>query len=143
MTIRSPQTPEEFSNYYQLRWEILRKPWNQPEGSEKDSMEFESIHLMAIDESGLTVGVCRVQMNDPVTAQVRFMAVRENAQGKGTGKQLMAHAEHRARTEGAQQLVLEARENAVPFYQSVGYRITQKTHLLFGEIQHYRMEKNL
>ena len=40
-------------------------------------------------------------------------------------------------------LTFEARENAVPFYKSLGYQIEQESYLLFGEIQHYRMKKAL
>jgi predicted GNAT family N-acyltransferase len=38
-------------------------------------------------------------------------------------------------------MILEARENAVPFYKSLGYEILKKSYLLFGEIQHYTMHK--
>ena len=40
-------------------------------------------------------------------------------------------------------IVLEARENAVKFYESLDYKVIQKTHLLFGKIQHYKMKKVL
>ena len=40
-------------------------------------------------------------------------------------------------------VVLEARENAVPFYESLGYSMIEKSYLLFGEIQHFRMKKAL
>ncbi len=33
--IRSPKTELEWVNYYDLRYRILRQPWNQPIGSEK------------------------------------------------------------------------------------------------------------
>ena len=39
ITIIEPQTPKEFEAYYLLRYEVLRKPWKQPFGSEKDDME--------------------------------------------------------------------------------------------------------
>jgi len=38
-------------------------------------------------------------------------------------------------------IILHAREIAVPFYERMGFRVTEKSHLLFGEIQHYLMEK--
>ena len=44
-----PQTPEEFKQYFSLRYEILRKPWGQPKGSERDEGEETSIHRMIID----------------------------------------------------------------------------------------------
>ena len=33
--IAHPESQEELNQYYQLRHEILRAPWNQPPGSEK------------------------------------------------------------------------------------------------------------
>ncbi len=43
--ICKPLTKEEFKKYYDLRWKVLRKPWKQPKGSEKDEREKESIPL--------------------------------------------------------------------------------------------------
>ena len=34
--IRSPQTLEEWKDYFHLRWQILRDPLQQPVGSERD-----------------------------------------------------------------------------------------------------------
>ena len=57
INIREPVTKEEFEQYYILRWRILRKPWNQPFGSEKDDKENQSIHIIAcIDEKIFGVG---------------------------------------------------------------------------------------
>jgi predicted GNAT family N-acyltransferase len=38
-------------------------------------------------------------------------------------------------------VILHAREMAVPFYERMGFQVTEKSHLLFGEIQHYLMQK--
>ncbi len=35
--LRVPQTAEELDMYYQFRWEMLRKPLHQPQGSERDA----------------------------------------------------------------------------------------------------------
>ena len=37
MKVLEPKTKEDFKKYYDLRWRILRKPWNQPRGSEKEN----------------------------------------------------------------------------------------------------------
>jgi predicted GNAT family N-acyltransferase len=55
----------------------------------------------------------------------------------------MAYLEDQAKTKGWTEIVLEARENAVPFYKRIGYTINAESYLLFGEIQHYRMSKTL
>jgi predicted GNAT family N-acyltransferase len=51
--------------------------------------------------------------------------------------------EAQAQAKGWNEIILEARANAVPFYKSLGYQIEQESYLLFGEIQHYRMKKAL
>ncbi|GIV44755.1 MAG: hypothetical protein KatS3mg035_1878 [Bacteroidia bacterium] len=141
--IRSPLSQEEWDKYYQLRWEVLRKPWNQPIGSEKDASEDTSFHLMAIDDKKEVLGVCRLQKNTDTEGQIRFMAVTENAQGKGIGKMLINAAEKKAKDLGLTRIILQARENAVPFFKSCKYEIEEKTFLLFNTIQHYLMTKNL
>jgi len=57
--IAHPESEEELNQYYQLRHEILRAPWNQPPGSEKVNDDNEAIHLsLLIDD--LMIGVCRL-----------------------------------------------------------------------------------
>jgi predicted GNAT family N-acyltransferase len=40
-------------------------------------------------------------------------------------------------------VILHAREIAVPFYERMGFHVAEKSHLLFGEIQHYLMQKKI
>jgi hypothetical protein len=49
--------------------------------------------------------------------------------------------EKRAWEHGAHEIILHAREIAIPFYTNLNYTIIEKSHLLFGEIQHYLMSK--
>lgn len=141
MEILEPTTPEEFEQYYLLRWEILRAPWGHPRGTEKDDQEDLALHVMAKDETGACVGVSRLQLNSQKEAQVRFMAVREDQQGKGVGRALMNYLEEKAKKDGIEKIVLQARENAVPFYLSLGYAVVEKSFKLWDIIQHYKMEK--
>lgn len=141
--VRAPKTQEEWDKYYQLRWEILRKPWSQPVGSEKDNSEDTSIHFMAIDETNEILGVCCLQKNTKTEGQLRFMAVSESAQGKGIGKLLINAVENKSKELGLKTIILQARENAVPFYKACHYEIQEKTFLLFNTIQHYLMTKKL
>ncbi len=141
--INEPQSPEEFEAYYLLRYKVLRKPWNKPLGSEKDEMEETGIHAWATDETNLVFGVCRLQFNSTEEAQLRFMGVAEFAQGKGIGKKLIDYLEGKAKEKGAKKMILQSRENAVPFYLKCGYSVVEKSFLMWGEIQHYLMEKEL
>jgi len=142
MIIKSPKSQDEWDNYYRLRFKILREPWNQPLGSEILADESEAIHAMVTEKDEI-IGVARMHRSGEFQGQVRCVAVSKEAQGKGVGKALMKHLELRAREMGIEEIVLEARENAVPFYKTLGYEIEKESYLLFGEIQHYRMKKQI
>ncbi len=143
MTIRPPETPAEWAAYYRLRFTVLREPWGQPPGSEVLPDEAGAEHAAAYYADGTLLGVARLQTNSPETGQVRCVAVAPEAQGRGVGKALMQYLEGIARRRGRAEIMLEARENAVPFYRSIGYEIQAESYLLFGEIQHYTMRKRL
>jgi predicted GNAT family N-acyltransferase len=141
--IMEPQTKEQFEAYYLTRYEVLRKPWGQLPGSEKDDQEDACIHIMAINNSDEILGVCRLQFNSASEAQLRYMGVNSNTQGLGIGKKLISYAEQRAKEKGAKKMILQAREIAVEFYKKCDYTIVEKSYLMWGEIQHYLMEKNI
>ena len=144
MKIIEPTTSEEFKKYYNLRYQILRKPWGQLPGSERDEGEESSIHRMIIEEStGEALAVGKLQFNSRDEAQIRYMAVADNLQGKGLGSQIISALEDVAWGKDIQRIILSARENALQFYKNNGYEIVKKTHLLFGEIQHWLMGKEL
>lgn len=143
MRIIEPATPQQFEQYYHLRYLTLRQPWGQPKGSERADDDATATHAMLVSDSGEAIGVCRLHLQTPQEAQLRFMGIHENYQGKGLGKLLLDYLEEKARAMGATTIVLQAREKAVSFYERNGYAIVEKTHLLFGSIQHYKMAKQL
>ena len=144
MEIIEPNTSDEYKIYYNLRYEVLRKPWFQPKGSERDDGDETSLHRMIIDEpNGKVVAVGRLQFNTIEEAQIRYMAVSDDYQGKGYGRTMVNALDNIAREKGSQKIILQSRENALQFYKNNGYEIVEKTHLLFGEIQHWLMKKEL
>jgi predicted GNAT family N-acyltransferase len=143
MVLITPTTAQHWQAYYALRFTVLREPWDQPHGSEVLTDEASAIHIMALDENEKVVGVARMHESAALQGQVRCVAVATNQQGKGVGKLIMSYLEKVAAEKGWQEIVLEARENAVPFYKNLGYSNLEKSYLLFGEIQHYRMKKAL
>lgn len=143
MKVIEPATPEEFFSYYRLRYTLLRQPWNEPEGSEKVEDDATSVHALLQDETGRAIGVCRLHLSSPTEGQIRFMAVHPAYQGQGLGHLLVKYLEEKARQLGASTMMLQAREKAVSFYERAGYRVVEPSYVLFGEIQHYRMEKRI
>jgi len=142
MHLSSPKTKSEFEDYFELRWRILRKPWNQPQGSEQDDDEDNAYHLMAT-ENNKVIGVARLQFTHNNSAQLRYMAVDKNHQNKGIGRSIVKHMEAYAKQHEANELFLHARDNALVFYKKLDYELTEKSYLLFNSIQHYKMRKKL
>ena len=142
-TIKQPETAEEFKHYYHLRWKLLRAPWNQAEGSEIDDIEDRCFHIMAIDDKNRVIGIARLQFNSNTETQIRYMAVARESERKGIGRELVNTLEQRAKNSSHKTIILDAREQAVGFYQKLEYKITGESYLLFDVIQHYRMVKTL
>ncbi len=145
MNIKSPHSPEEWTQYFHLRWQVLRAPWNQPKGSEKDDIEFlnTSFHAMALNNNSKIIGVARIHLLDSNVAQIRYMAVSDAWQGKGVGIGLINYLEHIAQTKGIKKIILQARENALPFYHKLNYKVKEKTFVMYNKIQHFLMEKEI
>lgn len=125
---------------YKLRYEVLRRPWHQPRGSETDASENESV-MMMVNEGDEVLGTGRLHFNTPAEAQIRYMAVRADCQGRGVGSMLLSGLERTAAKGGAAKVVLNARENALAFYLRHGYRLLKEVDTLYGQIRHFRMEK--
>ncbi len=143
MVIRPPATEPEFVTYYAFRWQILREPWNQPPGSEKDEFESRAIHLAAWDDAGRLIGIGRLHRVAENYGQVRYMAVEPTLQTRGVGTAILRELEVRAIESGIQEIRLNSRQDAVPFYQKNGYQILKPSHTLFGTIPHFEMWKRL
>lgn len=140
--IKQPETEQEFTQYYDLRYRLLRQPWGEAEGSEKDEIEDDCYHIIAICDDRV-IGVGRLQFNSDTEAQIRYMAVETKHEKTGIGRGIVCALEQRAEKQGIRSVVLDAREHAVRFYEKLGYSILGKSYLLFNRIQHYHMHKSL
>ncbi|MFT5815594.1 MAG: thioesterase domain-containing protein [Psychroserpens sp.] len=140
---RAPQNKAELAQYYQLRWKILRKPWLQPSGSEKDDLEAQSYHRVIVDEMDNIVGVGRLHKNSQEHAQIRYMAISDELRGHGLGKLLISELERLAVQAGGKTIELNARADAIGFYQQLGYINDGYSHMLYGEVSHNKMTKSI
>jgi N-acetylglutamate synthase-like GNAT family acetyltransferase len=142
-TAKIADSAEEVTRIIQLRVEVLRKPWDQPAATATDDAESGSINAYIENESREVIACGRLQENENKVGQIRFMAVSDKYQGKGLGKKIVVCLEERAKKMGLKKIELQARENAVDFYKANGYKIKERSFLLWGIIQHYLMEKEL
>ncbi len=142
--IKTPQTRDEFKAYYDLRYRILRQPWAQPRGTEKDDFEPLSQHFMAVDsESGEVVGVIKVYEKDPGIGCFSHMAVAGVRQRQGIGSMLMDAVEDYSRKKGFKTLGCYSRLNTTLYFERAGYRIAGLPAHYFGTTQVVWMEKDV
>tara|TARA_R110000737_G_scaffold326879_2_gene340832 strand:- start:252 stop:1148 length:897 start_codon:yes stop_codon:yes gene_type:complete len=138
---RAPQNQAELEQYYHLRWQALRKPLQQPSGSEKDDLEAQSYHRIIVDDMAHIVGVGRLHKYSQDKAQIRYMAISHQLQGQGLGQLMISELENLAAQAGVKTIELNARANAIGFYQQLGYVNEGYSHTLYGEISHDKMTK--
>ena len=141
-SIKSPENKEEWDSYLLFRLEILRKPLGMSKESLADSIEDESFHLMGIDEQKNVIASGRVHFNSENEAQIRYMAVDENFKRKGVGTKIVKELENYALSKGMVSMILNARENAISFYLSLGYQEVGPYQSDTG-IPHKTMKKRL
>ena len=140
--IRSPESEEEWQNYFIFRWELLRKPLGMSKESLEDDIEDSSYHLMGINDENDVIASGRVHFNNKKEAQIRYIAVKDSYKRKGIGSEIVIKLEDYATSKGAERMVLNARENALSFYLSLGY-IEKGPYQSDTGIPHSKMEKDL
>lgn len=138
--VRSPETEQEWDNYYDLRYRVLREPLNQPRGSERNDGDQSGQHLALYVDDKLEA-ITRLDQASDGVSQVRFVAVEPTAQGLGYGRVIMDAAEAISKQAGNSKMILHARDYAVDFYLRLDYTVIEKSYKLFGVLQHYLMEK--
>ncbi len=141
--IKSPATDDEWSAYFDLRWKMLRAPWKQAHGSERDEFEETAIHRCALDKHKNIQAIGRLHLLAPQTGQIRYMAVNYSYQRQGLGTRILQSLEAAARQNAYRSIQLHARDTALIFYRQQGYTVLEKSHILYNTIQHYLMRKEL
>ncbi|MFA7274888.1 MAG: GNAT family N-acetyltransferase [Crocinitomicaceae bacterium] len=142
LKIRTPENEEEWEDYYDLRYRILREPLNQPRGSERNEGDETGIHF-ALYVEGQLKAIARLDEHALDTAQTRFVAVETEEQGKGYGKLIMYAVEQEASDKEYAKMILHARDYAMDFYLNLGYELVEPSYKLFDVLQHFLMEKEL
>lgn len=142
-SVITPTTPAEFERYYDLRWRVLRKPFQRPRGSEQDEYDQVGIHRMIVDESGAAIAIGRLHFNSPDEGQIRFMASAPEHRGGGHGVAIVYELEKVARDEGATHVIINSRDNTLGFYIKCGYELVEEADTLKNPSAEHQLRKTL
>lgn len=135
MTVREiAHGSPEYADLVDLRRRVLRRPLGLDFTSEELAVEAGQHHFGLFDEECLWAVCAAVPLEEGVW-KVRQVAVEPEAQGKGYGAALMKAVEARV-----DEIVLHARDTAVPFYLRLGYAIEGEPFEEVG-IPHRKMRK--
>ena len=110
----------EYEAEVTLRSSILRQPLGLSFSPDQLSAEVDSHHIGCYVD-GTLVGCVVLKPIDGKQIQMRQVAVDEKVKGRGIGRLMVKYSEEFARERGFQEMVLHARETAVPFYELLGY----------------------
>lgn len=133
-------TPE-YSQALELRNRILRIPLGLNFTEAELKRDETDMHFGLFD--GDKIVACLILSNaGNGKVQMRQVAVDDNKQGEGLGKQLSLAAEKNAAENGYTLVFCHARKTAVPFYKKLGYKIVSDEYTEVN-IPHYTMEKPL
>lgn len=140
--VRTPSGDTDWKNYYDLRWRILRAPW-QEGGCDRDETDNISTHRIVCDQQNRVLAVGRLHRLEDGRGQIRYMAVECGYERQGLGTLVLEALESAALQGGIKTVILNARESALPFYLHHRYRVIEPSFILFDEIQHHLMYKSL
>ena len=110
-----------FKEVFALREEVLRKPMGLSLYNEDTSADIPDDTFVALSD-GKVIGCVLCKVAKEKVIKLRQMAVADHWQGKGVGKMLIENAENNARENGFEKIELHARQNAIAFYEKLGYK---------------------
>ncbi len=132
---------KDYHKSIELRDKILRKPLGLSYCQDFLQEEKNQIHLGLFEEEKI-LGILLLQKIDSKIVKMRQVAIDQDRQREGLGRQLVLYSEKIAREEGFHKIELNAREVSVPFYLSLDYIICSEKFFEVG-IPHFKMEKTI
>lgn len=131
----------EYKKALELRFRVLRQPLGLQFTTAELKKDKADIHF-GLFEGNKIVACLILSENEKGRMKMRQVAVEQNMQGKGYGKELSQAAEDYALQLGFNTMFCNARKSAVPFYERLGYNIVSDEFSEIG-LPHYIMEKRL
>ena len=133
---------DEYKLLVGLRDFVLRKPLNLVFTKEQLDAEENEIHIGYWSEDDNPLGVLLLRPLENGVIKMRQVAVHPHQQGRGIGQLLVEYSENYAKNLGYSIMELNARLEAVPFYEKLNY-IKKGEQFTEVNIPHFKMVKDL
>ena len=142
MTVRRPRDEQELAAALALRIEVFCGEQGVTFDGDRDGLDDEAVHLVALDDDGEVIGTCRLLIEPGGTARFGRLCVLASARGTGVGAALLDAAEREARAADARRIGMHAQTGALSLYRRAGFRPYGEPFDEEG-IEHVGMEKDL
>lgn len=143
--VRVDESWDRFDRVLNLMYVVLYRDFGVPPKAQWHVSGEPGMCAVALTSRGGLLGVARLLgAAGDETRQLRQVAVEPAVHGSGVGSALVRELEQAAEEQGASQIVLNARDTAIPFYERLGYTAEGDTFIseLTG-IPHRFMRKRL
>lgn len=108
---------------YYVRIQAMVNGFGIPLGVEIDKNDTsETEYVIAVD-GVLPVGTCRLHITDDRTAKIERVCVLEEYRKKGIGRLVIEEAEKWLKEKGVRKVIITSRDEAVGFYEKLGYTV--------------------
>lgn len=131
---------EEYKSSLKLRHRYLRAPLGLDFTETEMQLDRQAVHLLAF--AGEEILGCVIGQPQGDSVKIRQMVVTEAARSRGIGKRLIKVLEAHFIEVGICHFTMHARQDAVHFYEKLGYRKVGEPFTEIG-IPHQRLDKLL
>ena len=140
--IRATETWQQAGAYY-VRIQAMAKQHAISLRREFDEHDAPDTKYIVLTDEDFPVATCRFYRLDDNAAMIGRVVVLPEYRGQGLGRRVVEEAENWLRELGFSRAVVESRDVAVGFYQTLGYAVTDPTVIHGDTFDCIRMKKAL
>lgn len=126
----------------QLRNEFLRKPIGFPFLTDFPEEEKDWLHFVALNQDNKVIACVVAIDQGNKHSRLRQMAVHEDFQNQGVGRELLFFTEKELQLTGITKIIIHARAGAADFYRKCGYQQVGNEFIEVS-IPHFELIKTL
>ena len=140
--IRATETWQQAGAYY-VRIQGMARQHGITLRREFDEHDRPDTKYIVLTDGEFPVATCRLYPLDELSAMIGRVVVLPEYRGKGLGRRVVSEAESWLREAGFSRAVVESRDVAVPFYEKLGYEVTDHAIIHGDTFDCIRMEKSI
>lgn len=125
-----------------LRKKVFVEEQKVPMELEVDELESQTTHVVGYNHQQ-AIATARIYEKTPHTYKIQRVAVDYGLRGQKVGMQLMQEVERYVISLSGNAMILEAQDYAIPFYEKLGFTITDPNGFMDAGIPHHAMAKQL